>query len=71
MGAAEALFSGATGGGQGTTEAGTPRDAERHLLDRPKRGGMAGSAGAVRTVADGVQEVQGVVGERSDREDLS
>ena len=62
MGAAAALFPGATDGRQGPTKAGTPGDAERHLLDCQKRGGMAGPTGAVRTVVDGVQAVQGMVG---------
>ena len=70
MGAAAALFSRATGWRQGAPAAGTQGDAERHLLDRPKRSGLAGPAGAVRPVADGVQAIQGVVGKRLDREDL-
>lgn len=70
MKAAAALFSRATDGRQGTSEAGTQGDAERHLLDRPERSGMARPAGSVWPVADGVQVVQGVVGKRPDREDL-
>ena len=62
MGATAALFSRATDGRQGTPEAGTQGDAERHLLDRPKRSGLAQPAGAVRPMADGVQAVQGMVG---------
>ena len=67
MGAAAALFSGAADGRQGTSKAGTQGDAERHLLDRPKRSGLAGPAGAIRTMADGVQAVQGMVGKWPDR----
>ena len=48
MGAAEALVSRAAAGRQGTPEAGTQGNAERHLLDRPKRSGLARPAGAVR-----------------------
>ena len=70
MGAAAALFSRATDGGQGSSEAGTQGDAEWHLLDRPKRSSLARPAGAVRPMADGVQAVQGVIGKRPDREDL-
>lgn len=46
-------------------------DAERNLLDRPKRGGVAGLARAVRAMPNGIQAVPGVVGRQSDREDLS
>ena len=70
MGAAAALFSGAADGRQGTTEAGAQGDAERHLLDRPKRSGLAGPAGAIWTMADGVQAVQGMVGKWPDRKDI-
>ena len=70
MGAAAALFSGAADGRQGTSKAGTQGDAERHLLDRPKRSGLAGPAGAIRTMADGVQAVQGMVGKWPDRKDI-
>ncbi len=70
MGAAAALFSRTTDGREGTTKAGAEGDTERDLLDRPKRGSVAGSAGAVRAMADGVQAVQGVVGERPDRKNL-
>ncbi len=38
----------------GATEAGTSRDAEWHLLDRPEHGSVAGLAEMVRTIADGV-----------------
>ena len=70
MGASEALFPRAAARRQGTPEAGTQGDIERHLLDRPKRSGLARPAGEVRPVFDGIQAVQGVVGERPDRENL-
>ena len=66
MGTAEALFSREAAGRQGTTEAGTEGDAERHLLDCPKRSGLARPAVEVRFVFDGVQAIQGVVGQRAD-----
>ena len=70
MGATAAPFSRATGWRQGAPAAGTQGDAERHLLDRPKRSGLAGPAGAIRTMADGVQAVQGMVGKWPDRKDI-
>ena len=70
MGTTAALFPRATEGRQRASEAGTQGDAEWHLLDRPKRSGLARPAGEIRPVADGVQAVQGVVGKRPDREDL-
>ena len=64
------ILSSEVGGNAGQTTEGAAEDIERDLLDRTERGVMAGSAGAVRAMADGVQAIRGMAEKRPDREDI-
>ena len=64
------VFSGATSWNTGAATERFPADTEWNLLDRTERGSMVRSAGAVRSMADGVQAVRGVAEKRADRENL-
>ena len=71
MGTAEEILPGTTGGDAGQAAEGAAGDTERNLLDRAERSVMAGSAGTVRAMADGVQAIRGMAEKRPDRADIS
>ena len=70
MGTAQKIFPGAAARNVREAEERTAGHAERDLLDCAQRSILAGSAGAVRTMADSIQTVRGMAEKWADRADI-